>query len=152
MSQTSALEPELRSIGEACAVLGVSPRTLRYYEELGFVQPARTAGGHRLYGEAELETVRRIGRMQAVGFSLRTIAKALRYRSYRDETGQTRMPLEALRERAAEARADAAAVRERVAELRRELEVASREVEGLEHDCTYLDEAVVRRTNEVRAG
>jgi DNA-binding transcriptional MerR regulator len=148
MSQPAAVDPELRSIGEACAILGVSPRTLRYYEELGFVQPARTAGGHRLYGEAELETVRRIGRMQAVGFSLRTIAKALRYRSYRDESGQTRMPLQALRELAAEARSDAVAVRERIADLRRELEVASREAEGLEHDCSYLDEVVARRSAE----
>src|SRR5579872_3694565 len=140
MAQTAPLDASpLRSIGEACAQLGLSARTLRYYEELGFIQPTRTAGGHRLYGERELEMVRRVGRMQAIGFSLRTIAKALRYRAYRDESGRTRMPLEDLRSLTAEARADAGALRERIAELRRELEVASREAEGLERDCAELE-------------
>jgi DNA-binding transcriptional MerR regulator len=146
----SQLERPQRSIGEACELLGVSPRTLRYYEELGFLQPTRTVGGHRLYGDAEIETVQRIGRMQAVGFSLGTIGKALRYRSYRDESGHPRMTLEALRELTAEARADAAAVRERIAALRRELEIARREVDGIEHDCAFLEGILAAREAEAR--
>jgi DNA-binding transcriptional MerR regulator len=139
-----------RSIGAACELLGVSPRTLRYYEELGFLQPARTVGGHRLYGDAELELVGRIGRMQAVGFSLGTIRRALRYRSYRDESGQQRMPLEALRALTAEARADATAVRDRIAALQSEIASAQREAEGFDHDCTYLEGALAKREAEER--
>ena len=139
-----------RSIGEACELLGVSPRTLRYYEELGFLQPTRTAGGHRLYGDADIETVQRIGRMQAVGFSLGTIRKALRYRSYRDERGQPRMALEALRALTAEAAADATAVRERIAALERELDIARREADGLEHDRAYLEGVLATREAEAR--
>ena len=46
-----------RTVGGACEELGVSARTLRYYEELGFLQPGRTTGGHRLYGTPEIEIV-----------------------------------------------------------------------------------------------
>jgi DNA-binding transcriptional MerR regulator len=151
MSQTlPPPERAQRSIGAACEILGVSPRTLRYYEELGFLQPARTVGGHRLYGDAELEIVQRIGRMQAVGFSLGTIRRALRYRSYRDETGQVRMPLEALRALTDEARADAAAVRERIAALQRELESAQHEAEGFDRDRAHLESALAKREAEER--
>jgi DNA-binding transcriptional MerR regulator len=152
MSQTlPPPERAQRSIGAACELLGVSPRTLRYYEELGFLQPARTVGGHRLYGDAEIELVQRIGRMQAVGFSLGTIRRALRYRSYRDESGKVRMPLEALRALTTEARADAAAVRERIAALQSELESAEREAEGFDHDCTYLEGVLATREAEERS-
>ncbi len=109
-------------------------------------------GGHRLYGDAEIELVQRIGRMQAVGFSLGTIGRALRYRSYRDESGKVRMPLEALRALTAEARADAAAVmRERIAALHQELESAHREAEGFDHDCTYLEGVLATREAEERS-
>ena len=42
---------DLLRVGEAARRLGVSPRTIKYYEELGLVQPeARAAGRFRLYG------------------------------------------------------------------------------------------------------
>jgi len=134
----------------AAAALGVSPRTLRYYEELGLLQPARSAGGHRLYTEADIETVQRVGRMQALGFSLGTIRRALRYRSYRDASGQYRMPLADLRALCAEARADAAAVRERIAALERELAAARREADGLDRDSAFLEARLAEREREER--
>lgn len=139
------------TVGEACQELGVSARTLRYYEELGFLEPGRTAGGHRLYGHAEIEIVVRILRMQAVGFSLSTIRKALRYRSYRDDTGRNRMETAGLAALATEARADAVAVRERIAALRQELDVALGELEGLEHDAAFLEGLLVARRSEEAA-
>jgi len=137
--------PRLLPVAETAAKLGVSPRTLRYYEELGFLKPGRTVGGHRLYGPAEIETVERIGRMQAIGFSLATIRKALRYRSVQDETGRPTVALDDLRQLAEDARADAAAMRERIAALRRELDEATHEAERLEHDVAYLDRRLAER-------
>jgi DNA-binding transcriptional MerR regulator len=147
MSRTAVLDRSgTLSVAEASAQLEVSPRTLRYYEELGFLTPQRTAGGHRLYGPGELETVERIGRMQAMGFSLATIRKALRYRSYQDEqTGRPTVALDDLRQLAEEARADAVAVRARIAALRRELDEATHEAEQLEHDVAYLDRRLAER-------
>ncbi|MDQ1702603.1 MAG: MerR family transcriptional regulator, repressor of the yfmOP operon [Frankiaceae bacterium] len=53
------------AIGEAADRLGLSPRALRYYEQVGLVMPsARTTGGNRLYSAEDLERVRRIRSMQ----------------------------------------------------------------------------------------
>jgi DNA-binding transcriptional MerR regulator len=137
----------LLSVAEAASRLGVSPRTLRYYEELGFLAPGRTPGGHRLYGNDEITTVERIGRMQALGFSLATIRKVLRYRSYEDASGKRRLAADDLRAVVEEARADARAVRDRIATLRRELDEATREAESLEHDVAYLESRLAERAH-----
>lgn len=48
-------------ISDAAARFGVSPRTLRYYEELGLLSPSSyTAGGERRYVGADLEQLERI--------------------------------------------------------------------------------------------
>lgn len=50
-------EPTL-PIREAAALLGVSAHTLRYSEREGLLGVPRTAGGERLYSEAELGRLR----------------------------------------------------------------------------------------------
>ncbi len=148
MSVSAADPPELASVAEAAARLGVSARTLRYYEQLGFLVPQRTAGGHRQFSPADIETVERIRRMQALGLSLLTIRKALRYRSYQDESGRHRMASADLYRIAAEARADAIAVRDRIAALRSELDAAQREADQLEHDVAFLESRARERAAE----
>ncbi len=44
-------------------MLSMHPQTLRKYERLGLVQPARTIGSMRLYSEAEIERLRLIKRL-----------------------------------------------------------------------------------------
>ena len=62
---------ETASIGEVCERLGVSARTVRYYEELGLLPGVRRrAGGRRVYGADELERLRFIQRLKALGLSL----------------------------------------------------------------------------------
>ena len=69
-----AAQPEALSIGEVCARCGVSSRTVRYYEELGLLPGVRRrAGGRRVYGAAELERLRFIQRLKALGLSLAEI-------------------------------------------------------------------------------
>ncbi len=43
-------EPSLR-IGDVAKLVGTTPRTIRYYEEIGLLppSPARPSGQHRLY-------------------------------------------------------------------------------------------------------
>ena len=60
-------------IGEVAAAVGTTPRTIRYYEEIGLLAAAseRPAGSHRLYGQAEVERLRELLRMKEVlGVSL----------------------------------------------------------------------------------
>jgi DNA-binding transcriptional MerR regulator len=53
-------ERELR-IGQVAELTGTTPRTIRYYEEIGLL-PARgrEPGSHRLYGEADVERLREL--------------------------------------------------------------------------------------------
>jgi len=70
-------EPEYR-IGEIAAATEVSTRTIRYYEELGLLSPARTSGGARRYSDAHIERVRRVRELQdLVGFNLDEIRKII---------------------------------------------------------------------------
>ena len=62
-------------IGEAATRLGMTTRTLRYYEEMGLLAPeARNTGGFRLYGEDEIKRLERISELKnLLGFNLHEI-------------------------------------------------------------------------------
>lgn len=71
----------LLRIGQVAREVGVSPKTLRYYEDVGLLTPAaRSAAGYRLYTGAALERVSFIRRAQALGLPLRDIRRILRIR------------------------------------------------------------------------
>jgi MerR family transcriptional regulator/heat shock protein HspR len=58
-------------IGIAAKLCGVHPQTLRAYERLGFVTPARINEKNRLYSERDLERVRQVQRLtQDMGVNL----------------------------------------------------------------------------------
>lgn len=62
---------ELLRIGEAASLLGVTAKTLRFYEAKGILPPARRNGtGYRLYSPEDLERVRFVLRLKAVGLVL----------------------------------------------------------------------------------
>jgi MerR family Zn(II)-responsive transcriptional regulator of zntA len=64
----------LYSIGEISERAGLSPRTVRYYEELELLPGVRRrAGGRRVYGDDELERLRFIQRLKTLGLSLAEI-------------------------------------------------------------------------------
>src|SRR5580693_2411432 len=76
-----AADPEHEGlrIGDAAARVGLSARTLRYYEELGLLTPsAYTAGGERRYGDADLDLLARIVELRDVlGMNLEEIRRFL---------------------------------------------------------------------------
>ncbi|MEW6321134.1 MAG: MerR family transcriptional regulator [Acidobacteriota bacterium] len=49
---------EMIFISVAARMLGMHPQTLRKYERLGLIQPARTIGSMRLYSRGEIERLR----------------------------------------------------------------------------------------------
>jgi DNA-binding transcriptional MerR regulator len=69
----SATETPLR-IGEVAKRLGITTRTIRYYEELGLlggVDHERAAGQHRTYAEADVERLRKAIKLKSLlGVSL----------------------------------------------------------------------------------
>jgi MerR family transcriptional regulator, repressor of the yfmOP operon len=60
-------------IGEVARLVGTTPRTIRYYEEIGLLEGGgtRVSGQHRLYGEREVEHLRDALRLkELLGISL----------------------------------------------------------------------------------
>jgi MerR family transcriptional regulator, repressor of the yfmOP operon len=60
-------------IGDVARLVGTTPRTIRYYEEIGLLPeaPARPSGRHRLYTHAEVERLREVMRLKhLLGVSL----------------------------------------------------------------------------------
>jgi DNA-binding transcriptional MerR regulator len=69
-------EPEGLSIRAVCERTGLSARTVRYYEELGLLPGVRRrAGGRRIYGADELDRLRFITRLKALGLALEEIGE-----------------------------------------------------------------------------
>lgn len=65
-------------IGEAADRVGLSLRTVRYYEEMGLLQPsARSRGGFRLYSDADVERLRVLKGMKPLGLSLDEIRELM---------------------------------------------------------------------------
>src|SRR5499426_3436817 len=57
------IEQDFYFISTAARMLGMHPQTLRKYERLGLVRPARTIGSMRLYSRDEIERLRFIKRL-----------------------------------------------------------------------------------------
>ncbi len=66
----------LHGIKDVARQLGVSQRTLRFYEDKGLVQPRR-AGSTRVYSRREIGRMQIILRGKRLGFTLREIAEYL---------------------------------------------------------------------------
>jgi MerR family copper efflux transcriptional regulator len=62
------------TITEICEQTGLSPRTVRYYEEVGLLPDVkRRSSGRRVYGPDELERLGFVSRLKALGLSLSEI-------------------------------------------------------------------------------
>lgn len=58
-------------IGEAASRSGLSAKTIRYYEEIGLIQPAvRTSGGYRAYSDDDVQSLSFLKRARNLGFSV----------------------------------------------------------------------------------
>lgn len=67
-------------IGDAAAAAGTTPRTLRFYEQRGLLDPPeRTATGQRTYRQRDVARVRIVRQLLALGLTVEDVASMARY-------------------------------------------------------------------------
>jgi MerR family transcriptional regulator, repressor of the yfmOP operon len=145
----SATATALR-IGEVARRVGTTPRTIRYYEEIGLLpaEGGRASGRHRLYGERDVQRLRDALRLkELLGVSLDELKELL-------EAEEARA---ALREEWHHGEPGAARreemLHESVRHLDRQLELVRRrrdEIAALERELTDKRRGVTRRLRELR--
>jgi MerR family transcriptional regulator, repressor of the yfmOP operon len=74
-------------IGEVARLVGVTTRTIRYYEELGLLgaDTDRPKGGHRVYGEPDVKRLQELIRLRdLLGLSLEELVELVEAEQARD--------------------------------------------------------------------
>ena len=80
---------DLLKIGDFARLANTNLRTLRYYEELGLLEPAaRSSGGFRYYRPTDLNRLRTIRDLQELGLALERIGELLATREEADTREQ----------------------------------------------------------------
>lgn len=77
MSDSVDDEAPIFAITAAAELAGMHPQTLRQYDRLGLVVPARTQGGSRRYALRHVQQLREVARLSADGMSLPAIARLI---------------------------------------------------------------------------
>jgi MerR family copper efflux transcriptional regulator len=78
----------LQQIGQVAERVGLSIRTVRYYEEMGLLVPtARSQGGFRLYTDENISRLEIIKQMKPLGFSVEEMRELLDIRDHLGRDG-----------------------------------------------------------------
>jgi MerR family transcriptional regulator, repressor of the yfmOP operon len=75
-------------IGDVARLVGTTPRTIRYYEEMGLLPEVggRPSGGHRLYTDAEVARLQEVMRLkELLGLTLEELKELLAVEEARAE-------------------------------------------------------------------
>jgi DNA-binding transcriptional MerR regulator len=144
-------EPASLRIGDVARLAGTTPRTIRYYEEIGLLPeaPARPSGRHRLYSEPEVERLRELMRLKdLLGLSLEELKTLLSAEEARAE----------VRAQLRREDVDSARRRELLAEalghIDRQLELVRKragELGKLEHELSETRKRAKRKIRELDA-
>jgi DNA-binding transcriptional MerR regulator len=74
------------TVQKLAQMAGVSPRTLRYYDEMGILKPARiNSSGYRIYGQAEVDRLQQVLFYRELGVSLESIKDIVTSPSFNGE-------------------------------------------------------------------
>ncbi|SDQ52549.1 transcriptional regulator, MerR family [Paraburkholderia fungorum] len=128
----------LLTVRDAAERLGVTPRTLKYYEERGLVSPTRSEGRYRLYDEEDLKRFGRILRLRSLGFSLHGVTEMLK-RPLEPVDGGHRFSTESLQQIRDAIAEQVEALDARIETMRRELKEAQKLRAELSPDLDYLE-------------
>lgn len=81
------------AIGEVAKRLGITTRTIRYYEEIGLMGlPERIGGGTRMYGRPEILRLKFILKLKELGIGLKEMQQLAEYFDVNDQNFDTITP------------------------------------------------------------
>jgi MerR family copper efflux transcriptional regulator len=72
------------NIGEVAKLAELPIKTIRYYEDIGFIQPKRSANGYRSFRQSDVHKLAFLGRARSLGFSIEDCRALLHL--YADDT------------------------------------------------------------------
>jgi DNA-binding transcriptional MerR regulator len=131
-ASASPEEDRLYTIGELAAELGVTTRTIRFYESKGLIAPARR-GVARCYSRRDRGRLKLILRGKNLGFSLEAIAEYLKlYDADPAHIAQTQMLLKGVDEAIQDLQTKRADLDRTLRELR---DIRAQCVEHLKRKC-----------------
>lgn len=124
----------MKTITEVCEMFALTPRTLRYYEEIGLLRPKRNRANHRVYDKKELAKIKLIERGKRYNFKLDEIKEMILLFDI-DRTGikQLERTIEYGREKINE-------IDQRIAEL-----------QEIRREILYLERKFTKKLNELRS-
>src|SRR6476646_6933744 len=103
------------SVSDAAAKVGLTPHTLRWYEQEGLVEPVlRDTAGRRRYQPADLERLNLLTKLRSTGMSVRDMRRYAELIAAGEATFAERLAL---------LEAHRARVLDRIAELAQDLEI-----------------------------
>jgi DNA-binding transcriptional MerR regulator len=138
-------------IGDVARLVGTTPRTIRYYEEIGLLAqaPARPSGRHRVYTHAEVERLREAMRLSdLLGVSLEELKALLAAEDARAEVRAQLRREDVAPERRRELLAEALGHIDRQLELVRH---RAEELRKLEEELSETRKRVKRKIREADA-
>jgi len=65
------------NIGQVAEASGLPSKTIRYYEDIGLVRPARSANGYRAFSRQDAHKLAFLARARSLGFSIEDCRKLL---------------------------------------------------------------------------
>lgn len=68
---------EYYKIGEIASLYGIGADSLRYYEEIGILNPSRDVNGYRMYNIGDIRTLNILRELRSIGFSMGEIKNHL---------------------------------------------------------------------------
>ncbi|MFW5881340.1 MAG: Cu(I)-responsive transcriptional regulator [Roseicyclus sp.] len=129
------------NIGEASRASGLPAKTIRYYEDIGLLRPARGANGYRDFSARDTHKLAFLGRARSLGFSIEECRTLLSLYEDRDRASAD------VKAVAAEHLDHIARKIEELQALKSTLETLVRRCHGDDRpDCPILDDLAGRET------
>lgn len=66
------------NIGDVARASGLPAKTIRYYEDIGLIQPLRSTNGYRAFRQSDLHKLAFLGRARSLGFTIEGCRSLLR--------------------------------------------------------------------------